>query len=394
MRSALKARITELWNYPKMSPPYYEGRHWFYSRNSGLQRQSVVFTRETLNGTETVAIDPNALSPDGAIALSGFVPSPDAQHFAYGQSEGGSDWSTYFVRELGTGKQLPDVIRWVKFSSITWTEDGKGFFYGRYPEPRDGQGARRRDQRQEDLLSRARHEPVGGPVDLRAAGRADALHRRRPRRDRPLSVLRDQQGHQQQERAVREGPRRSPRAEARRAGARALSGPHRGLCAARCRERHAVPDDGSRRAESQGGRRADRSRRYRELEDGRAGVEERDREHGDDRRQDRGERACRRRERGHVLQSRRHGGGEDRRRPGSGRSTVRSGRFDRHEVFYTFTSPLYPTTVFRFDLRSGKSTPFQAPKLTFDRRSTPPSACSHGRRTARACRCSSRTSRI
>src|SRR5947208_2748574 len=64
--------------------------------------------------------------------------APDAQHFAYGQSEGGSDWSTYYVRELATGQQLPDVIRWVKFSGLAWTEDGKGFFYGRYPEPRAG----------------------------------------------------------------------------------------------------------------------------------------------------------------------------------------------------------------------------------------------------------------
>src|SRR3954462_8617266 len=138
LRNTLKSRITELWNYPKVTPPRYIGRHWFYNRNSGLQRQSVVYTRETLNGTETVALDPNTLSPDGSVALSGFVPAPDAQHFAYGQAEGGSDWSTYYVRELGTGKQLPDVIRWVKFSDLSWTEDGKGFFYGRYPEPRAG----------------------------------------------------------------------------------------------------------------------------------------------------------------------------------------------------------------------------------------------------------------
>ncbi|HMF94330.1 MAG TPA: prolyl oligopeptidase family serine peptidase [Vicinamibacterales bacterium] len=138
LRDQLKSRITELWNYPKVTPPRYEGRHWFYNRNSGLQRQSVVFTRETLNGKETVAIDPNTLSPDGSVALSGFVPAPDAQHFAYGQSEGGSDWATYYVRELATGRQLPDVIKWVKFSGLSWTEDGKGFFYGRYPEPRAG----------------------------------------------------------------------------------------------------------------------------------------------------------------------------------------------------------------------------------------------------------------
>src|SRR5262245_46529990 len=90
-RDALKKRITELWNYPRVSTPRYEGRHWFYTRNSGLQRQSVVFVRETMSGPEKVAIDPNELSPDGSTALSYWSPSPDGQHLLYGQSEGGSD---------------------------------------------------------------------------------------------------------------------------------------------------------------------------------------------------------------------------------------------------------------------------------------------------------------
>jgi len=137
-RDALKARITELWNYPKVTPPQYEGGHWFYTRNTGLQRQSLVFMRETLNGPETVVLDPNSLSSDGSIALSAFVPAPDGRHFTYGQSQGGSDWSTYYIRELGTGRELPDVIRWVRSISVAWTKDGKGFFYGRYPEPRPG----------------------------------------------------------------------------------------------------------------------------------------------------------------------------------------------------------------------------------------------------------------
>src|SRR6266511_4864275 len=138
IRDQLKKRMTDLWNYPKVSVPFYEGRHWFYNRNKGLERQSVVFTRELLTGPETVVIDPNALSPDGAVQLSSWVPSPNAQHLLYGQSEGGSDWSTVHVREIASGKQLPDVIRWVKFSSLAWTKDGKGFFYGRYPEPPAG----------------------------------------------------------------------------------------------------------------------------------------------------------------------------------------------------------------------------------------------------------------
>src|SRR5687767_555407 len=85
LRDALKKRITELYDYPRVSIPYFEGRHWFYQRNTGLQRQSVVFTRETLAGPERVAIDPNQLSPDGSVALSNFVPAPDGVHFAYGQ---------------------------------------------------------------------------------------------------------------------------------------------------------------------------------------------------------------------------------------------------------------------------------------------------------------------
>jgi prolyl oligopeptidase len=138
VRDALKKRITDLYNYPRVSVPYFEGRRWFYSRNTGLQRQNVIFTRETLTGPETIAIDANQLSPDGSVQLSDFEPSPDGVHFAYGQAEGGSDWSTYYVRELSSAKQLSDVIRWVKFSSIAWTTDGKGFFYGRYPEPPAG----------------------------------------------------------------------------------------------------------------------------------------------------------------------------------------------------------------------------------------------------------------
>jgi prolyl oligopeptidase len=138
MRDALKKRITELYDYPRVGIPSFEGRHWFYTRNTGLQRQNVIYTRETLTGPERIAIDPNQLSPDGAVALSLFSPAPDGQHFAYGQSEGGSDWSTVYVRELTGGKQLSDIVRWVKFSSIAWTKDGKGFFYGRYPEPPAG----------------------------------------------------------------------------------------------------------------------------------------------------------------------------------------------------------------------------------------------------------------
>lgn len=142
MREPLKTRITELWNYPRVTAPRWQGGRWYYSRNTGLQRQSVMYSRATLDGPEQVVLDPNKLSPDGSIALSGFVPSPDGRYVAYGQSEGGSDWSTYLVRNLATGRLTGDTIRWVKFSGLSWTHDGRGFFYGRYPQPTAGEQLR------------------------------------------------------------------------------------------------------------------------------------------------------------------------------------------------------------------------------------------------------------
>src|SRR5262245_41478382 len=138
-RDLFQTRITALYNYARTGLPFYEGGRWFYSRNTGLQRQNVWFTRRTLDGTEQQVLDPNQLSPDGSIALSGFAPSPDGKWLAYGQSEGGSDWITYYVRDLATGKNTSDTIRWVKFGGASWTTDGKGFFYSRYPEPPKGE---------------------------------------------------------------------------------------------------------------------------------------------------------------------------------------------------------------------------------------------------------------
>ena len=139
---AIRERITALYNYARTSVPFWEGGRWWYTKNSGLQKQSVWYSRVTLTGAEETIIDPNQLSPDGSTALSEFTPSPDGRHFAYGLSEGGSDWVTLYVRDLDTGKNTSDIIKWVKFSSAEWTKDGQGFFYSRFPEPAEGRSSR------------------------------------------------------------------------------------------------------------------------------------------------------------------------------------------------------------------------------------------------------------
>jgi prolyl oligopeptidase len=137
-REALRKRITELWDYPKVSLPFREAGRLFYRKNSGLQKQSVLYMRRSLSGPPRVVIDPNKVSPDGSTALFAFAPSPDGKLLVYSLSEGGADWQTLHVRDLTTMRDLGDNVRWVRFSGVEWTNDGKGFFYSRYPEPPKG----------------------------------------------------------------------------------------------------------------------------------------------------------------------------------------------------------------------------------------------------------------
>jgi prolyl oligopeptidase len=138
VRDALKARITELWNYPKVSVPFIEAGRFFYRRNSGLEKQSSLYVRGSLDAAPTLLLDPNKLWPDGSTSLSATSPSPDGSMLAYMTSEGGADWETVHVRNLSTGEDLSDVIKWMRFSGFAWTKDSKGFFYSRYPEPPAG----------------------------------------------------------------------------------------------------------------------------------------------------------------------------------------------------------------------------------------------------------------
>ena len=139
LRAALQARITHLWNYPKVTVPRLEGGRLWYRKNSGLQPQAVVYYKSTLTSPPVVALDPNLFSPDGAVALSQIAPSPDGKFLAYSIAAGGVDWETVRVRELATNRDFGDVIEGVRYSRIAWTHDGRGFFYSRYPAPPAGE---------------------------------------------------------------------------------------------------------------------------------------------------------------------------------------------------------------------------------------------------------------
>ncbi len=135
-REAIKKRITELWNYEKFSVPSKVSGRYFYFRNDGLQNQSVLFMQEKLDGEPKLLMDPNTWSKDGTVALSGLAVSDDGKLIAYGVAESGSDWNTWKVFDVDSVKPLPDELKWVKFSGASWTPDGKGFYYSRFPEPK------------------------------------------------------------------------------------------------------------------------------------------------------------------------------------------------------------------------------------------------------------------
>lgn len=136
-REAIRQRLTQLWNYERYSVPYKEGGRYFFSRNDGLQNQAVLYTMKSLSDTPRMLLDPNTLAADGTVALAGMAVSPDGKLLAYSTAASGSDWNEIRVRDVDSGKDLPDHIQWVKFSSTAWTKDGKGFFYSRYDAPKE-----------------------------------------------------------------------------------------------------------------------------------------------------------------------------------------------------------------------------------------------------------------
>jgi len=367
-RDKLKARITELWNYPKVSMPQWEGGRFFYTRNTGLQKQSVVYARESLAGSERLVLDPNLWpsTESHKIMLAGFAPSPDGKHLAYAQSIGGSDWSTWYVRTLPDLKDLSDEIKWVKFSSLNWTKDGKGFFYGRYPEPPKDKSA---------LLVAVRDKRIYYHV-LGTPQSADKLIYQRP--DEPTLFLDagiDDTGRyvyfvtnkgtsNKNELFLKDlGNPLAPKIDARivpvytghTAGYNPLGVVKDVLYLATDRDAPnqkivsvplAAPDVKNWKVIVPEGKNAIQSASLiagkiavSALEDVVTTV---------------------------TFYNLDGTGAASLKTPGLGSVSGPSGRSDRPEVFYSFTSPLYATTVFNYDVAAGTSTAFEPPRLTFD----------------------------
>jgi len=135
-REKIKKRLTEIWNYEKVSTPWKRGGYYFFNKNDGVQNQSVLYVQEGLNGTPKILLDPNTMDAAGTTSLGGTSVREDGKYMAYSVSKSGSDWSEICVLEIATGKILSDTIHWVKFSGASWK--GDGFYYSAYDAPSDG----------------------------------------------------------------------------------------------------------------------------------------------------------------------------------------------------------------------------------------------------------------
>jgi prolyl oligopeptidase len=137
-RAHIRARVAALYDFEKIGTPFHEGARYFYARNTGLQNQSVLFTAANLADSAAVALDPNTLSADGSRAVVGYVASRDGRLLAYGVSVSGSDWTDWHIRDLSTGKDLPDVLRYTKYYQPVFAHDGAGLYYSAFPAPPKG----------------------------------------------------------------------------------------------------------------------------------------------------------------------------------------------------------------------------------------------------------------
>jgi len=141
-RDSMTQRLRDIWNYERWTPPVRYGGNWFFTHNDGLQNQSVVFVMKDLRagdaGGARLLLDPNTLSADGTVALRERAISADGRLLAYALSEAGSDWQVWRIRDVATGQDLPDTLKWSKAGGGSWRKDGSGFYYTAYDPPKEG----------------------------------------------------------------------------------------------------------------------------------------------------------------------------------------------------------------------------------------------------------------
>ena len=133
-RPDLKKRLTELWDYPRAFIPSKVGSWYFYQKNNGLQNQPVLYRQQGLDGEPEVVLDPNLWSSDGTVAISNYTLDDGARYLAYTISASGSDRQEIHIRDLEKKENLEEIIQWCRFTNMAWVGD-KGFYYSRYPEP-------------------------------------------------------------------------------------------------------------------------------------------------------------------------------------------------------------------------------------------------------------------
>jgi prolyl oligopeptidase len=134
-RERFHKRLTELWNYERYGVPERKAGRLFFRRNDGLQNQAILYVQDAPEAKPRVLLDPNTLSKDGTVALTGFEVAPDGKHMAYGLAAAGSDWNEFRVLDVASGKNTADHLQRIKFSGMSWSKNGKGFFYSRFPDP-------------------------------------------------------------------------------------------------------------------------------------------------------------------------------------------------------------------------------------------------------------------
>jgi prolyl oligopeptidase len=168
-RPEIARRLEELFNYPRYSAPFRVGDYYFFSKNEGLQNQSVIYFQKGLDGAPQVFIDPNALSADGTVRVGLLGESQDNRYMAVTRSEAGSDWEEIRVLEIASRRELADRLRWVKFSGAAWS--GDGFYYSRYDEPKAGEALKAKNENQ-----KVYYHKLGDPQEKDGLVFADPAH--------------------------------------------------------------------------------------------------------------------------------------------------------------------------------------------------------------------------